>query len=408
MINSGQNVTTRHSSALKTKNSPVSDINPENTSPSELQGNYEAIMNSEKIGWYAERPLKKCLGIGGQGIVYLSVREGADDFTLPVAIKLFSPKRYEDVATYEIEMRRIARVAAKTARIQQDHLIDVQDFIMHNGIHMMEMEWVDGFDLHRLLTSATMDQVRDHVTDGRWESLNSTVVTSGRERPRLKPGVAIAVVRECLNGLAALHRNNIVHGDIKPSNIMLKRTGNVKIIDIGSAFEIDDEPTGHPCTPAYAPPEVLLGSQGTPQSDLASLGYVLLEMISGAQPYTNISYPELVEARKHILNRLPQLLPTEEFAYIEPLTVLIRKLVHPDPAERFQSAEDAELSDDGAAGFHRLLVKGDFESEYSNEIRHWIEEVETNQGSTAEPVPDLDSTRSFSVAELPENTDLHN
>ena len=47
--------------------------------------------------------------------------------------------------------------------------------------------------------------------------------------------MAVAIIRECLAGLAALHREEIVHGDIKPSNIMVKRTGNAKIIDIGSA-----------------------------------------------------------------------------------------------------------------------------------------------------------------------------
>ncbi len=57
-------------------------------------------------------------------------------------------------------------------------------------------------------------------------------------QPRVKPGMAIAIVRDCLAALAALHREGIVHGDIKPSNIMLKRTGNAKIVDIGSAFEV--------------------------------------------------------------------------------------------------------------------------------------------------------------------------
>ena len=54
--------------------------------------------------------------------------------------------------------------------------------------------------------------------------------------------MAVAIIRECLAGLAALHREEIVHGDIKPSNIMIKRTGNAKIIDIGSALDLNNMP----------------------------------------------------------------------------------------------------------------------------------------------------------------------
>ena len=52
-----------------------------------------------------------------------------------------------------------------------------------------------------------------------------------------------------------------MHGDIKPSNIMVKRTGNAKIIDIGSAFEMDNRPPQRTCTPTYAAPEVLEGGE---------------------------------------------------------------------------------------------------------------------------------------------------
>ena len=49
---------------------------------------------------------------------------------------------------------------------------------------------------------------------------------------KLKPAIAVGVIRECLAGLAALHRADIVHSDLKPANIMLKRSGNVKLIDL--------------------------------------------------------------------------------------------------------------------------------------------------------------------------------
>ena len=263
---------------------------------------------------------------------------------------------------------------------------------------MMEMEWVDGYDLRRLLTPNTLHQVRENVTDGRWENINNVVMTTGVDQPRLKPGLALAVVRECLAGLAALHREGIVHNDVKPSNIMLKRTGNVKLIDIGSAFELHNRPPGQPCTPAYAAPEVLQGVTGSPQSDLASLGYVLLEMVSGSQPFVGMNCGDMIQAKSDLLNELPRLLPRDEFAYSEPLIILIRRLVHSDPNRRFSTAEVADLSDGGAASFHRELVKGDLADEYENEIRLWIDGMQLTDGeSDTQPrgqrEPSLPSTR---------------
>ena len=55
---------------------------------------------------------------------------------------------------------------------------------------------------------------------------------------------------------------------------------------------------------------------------------------------------------------------------------LIAGLIAPDPADRFPSAEAADLVEQGAAGFHRQLVKGDLASEYGNEIRVWLEGLE--------------------------------
>ena len=78
--------------------------------------------------------------------------------------------------------------------------------------------------------------------DERWAYLNDVIVTAGALQPRLKPGIAIAVLRDGLSALSARHREGIVHGDVKPSNIMLERTGNAKLIDIGTAFAREDAP----------------------------------------------------------------------------------------------------------------------------------------------------------------------
>jgi len=329
--------------------------------------------------------LNRILGAGGQGVVFLSERRGTDRFTLPVAVKVFSPERYEDERSYDDSMGRMAQVAAHVAQIQQDNLLDVHNWIDRERIRLMEMEWVDGFDLRHLLTQKMLEWIHYHVSSKRWRYINQVIVTAGPMQPRVKPGVAIAIVRDCLAALAALHRHGIVHGDLKPSNIMLKRTGNAKIVDLGSAFELEDPPARRSCTPTYAAPEVLDGEACTPRSDLASLGYVLIEMLSGSPPFAGLkTYPELLAAKRFLAQRLARVLP-EEVVCNELLMSFCRGLVAPDPSRRFPSAEAADLVKEGAASFHRQLIKGDLASEYDNEIRLWLEELECLEEDGAEP-----------------------
>lgn len=343
----------------------------------ELLNRYQHLVADQRHCWTEHHRLSKLLGSGGQGVVYLSERRGADSFTLPVALKIFSPKHYEDARAYDEAMGRIAHVSARVAQIQQDNLLDVHNFVDRNRIRIMEMEWIDGSDLSRLLVPGMLEHVRNRVSNRRWEYLNNVIVTAGPVQPRLKPGIAIAVLRECLAALAALHREGIVHGDIKPSNIMLKRTGNAKIIDIGSAFEVDAAPQRRSCTPTYAAPEVLEGVGTSPRSDLCSLGYVLIEMLAGAPPFHGqMNYRELLEAKRSLVQRLHERLP-HEVVCNELLMNLVRSLIAPDPMCRFPSAEAADMVEKGgAASFHRQLVKGDLASEYENEIRLWLEELE--------------------------------
>jgi serine/threonine protein kinase len=72
------------------------------------------------------------------------------------------------------------------------------------------------------------------------------------------PGTAVSIIRDCLLGLSLLHRLGIVHGDIKPANIMLNRgVGRATIVDLGSAFEVSQPPNELVQTPAYAAPEAV-------------------------------------------------------------------------------------------------------------------------------------------------------
>jgi eukaryotic-like serine/threonine-protein kinase len=344
--------------------------------PEEILERYRRLVRGRRFSWTEHYHFTRLLGEGGQGVVYLADRRGADSFTLPVAVKVFSPERYADVKSYGGAMANIAQVAARVAQIQQDNLLDVYNFVDRNRIRLMEMEWIDGFDLHQLLTSAMLERARQRTDPHRWAHINDVIVTAGPVQPRLKPGIAIAIVRDCLAALAALHRNGIIHGDMKPSNIMLKRTGNAKIVDIGSAFALDNPPMVRTCTPAYAAPEVLEGGICTPRSDLASLGYVLIEMLSGVPCFAHQrSYRDLLEAKRFLAQRLAQILP-REVVVNQLLMNFCCGLIAPDPTRRFPSAEAADMLQEGAASFHRQLVKSDLASEYDNEIRLWLKELD--------------------------------
>lgn len=358
----------------------------------ERQQVFDELHRRAGMHWQAERAFLKRLGTGGQGSVLLAERRGAASFRIPVALKFYSPAPFETLLRYDQEMERLAEVSAIVARIQDDHLVAVHTFDEEAGIFFLEMEWIDGFDLLHILRRDTLEVVQEAVTERRWANITERVITTGEVDCRLKPGMAVAILRECLAGIAALHRGGIIHCDLKPSNVMVKRTGQVKIIDIGSAFWLGRPPDGQPCTLEYAAPEVLAGFRATPQSDLASLGYMLIEMLSGSRPFAGLTWDQLIQAKQDVLERLPALLPLEEFQFSESLIRLLRRLLHPDPRFRFPTAEDAELSDEGAAGFLRELIKSDLSDEYAAELRRWIAELETHlldaHDPRLQPIPD--------------------
>ncbi len=336
---------------------------------------YSKLLDTQKVQWTTYHRFERQLGSGGQGVVYLSQRRGADGFTQPVAMKVFSPERFTTQVSYRAAMERIARVSSRVAMIQHDNLLDVQDFVDRDQIRIMVMEWIDGYDVRQLMCNDRLRGLRKLSSAADWQYINNVVVTTGPEQCRFKAGIAVAIIRECLAALSALHKEGIVHGDIKPANIMLKRTGHAKLIDMGSAFETQNPPSHRTCTPPYAAPEVLEGANCTPQSDLASLGYVMIEMLAGRPCFDNSStYQELLEAKRALPKKLRKILP-DEVTRNNHLMNLCEKFISTDPARRFPSAEAAELRNDGAAEFHRQLVFGDLASEYGHEIQNWLSNV---------------------------------
>jgi eukaryotic-like serine/threonine-protein kinase len=340
-----------------------------------LASRYEEIACASDLRWPTRYRKVRHLGTGGQGAVYLAKRLGVNGFTRFVALKIFSPESYRDAEAYHDDMENVGQVAARVAGIQHDNIVDIHDFIDQGGIRVMEMEWLDGYDLRAVLSPNMVERSRERLAPERWRDVHRVILGEGPVQTLLRPGVAIAVLRDCLAGLAALHRAGIVHGDIKPANILVKRTGNAKIIDIGTAVELRGAAPRRMWSPAYAAPEVLAGDANTPRADLASLGYVLVEMLAGRPPFDGLTtLTELIDAKAALDKRLPDLLPPE-VSCNELLLSLCRRLVAPDPGQRFTSAQAADVGRKGAADFHRQLVKMDLASEYEHDIRSWLEQI---------------------------------
>ncbi len=326
----------------------------------------------EELRWSAHYQVRKLLGHGAQGVVYLARREGVDGYYTNVALKLFYRHPASSLEDYHAEMRRVALQAQRVSRVQHDNLISIRDFVALEETRVMVLEWVDGLDLGRLLDLRRLERLRQRLSKKLWDHLNDVIVGPGEDHSRLKPGIAVDILRGCLAGLSSLHQNGIVHCDLKPSNIMIKRTGTKKIIDIDSSCVPAADPPHLRGTPYYMAPEQLSGKPVQLRSDIASLGYLLVEMLTGRRIFRGCeTIPQLLEAKIKLPEILERLLPPEVRA--DPiLFALVAKLVAVEPKDRFADADAAELDRMGAVNFHRHLVKSNLSTEYNRELAWWL------------------------------------
>jgi serine/threonine-protein kinase len=156
------------------------------------------------------------------------------------------------------------------------------------------------------------------------------------------PAVALDVVAQTADGLAAAHRAGLVHRDVKPGNILIGPGGRVKVTDFGIAHAAGQAPVTGPGlvmgTAQYLAPERIAGGQGTPASDLYALGIVLHECLTGVPPFEGTS-AEVMAAHLYLPTPpLPAGVPAE-------VDALVGRLTAKDPAQRISDAgELAELA----------------------------------------------------------------
>lgn len=162
----------------------------------------------------------------------------------------------------------------------------------------------------------------------------------------------IDVGRAVSTALAAAHQRGIVHGDIKPENVMLGHDGRIKVLDFGLARFVDGErdesvagaPASHFGTPGYMAPEQLLGQAGDGRVDIFALGVMLHELLSGVHPFTA---PDRASILARTLGSEPDRLP--DGADASGLAALIRRCLEKEPGRRYPSAGAVLRDLDGMA-----------------------------------------------------------
>jgi eukaryotic-like serine/threonine-protein kinase len=252
------------------------------------------------------------VGRGGMAEVYR-----ARDIRLDriVAVKTLREDLARD-ATFQARFRREAQSAASLNHPSIVAVYDTgEDMAGPTHVPYIVMEYVDGRTLRELL----------------------------RDDRRLLPERALEITDGVLRALDYSHRNGIIHRDIKPGNVMLTRSAEVKVMDFGIARAVSDSQATMTQTAQvigtaqYLSPEQARGERVDARSDLYSTGCLLYELLTGRPPFTGDS--PVAIAYQHVReNPIP---PSRVDPEIPPWAdAIVLKAMAKDPAERYQSAAE--------------------------------------------------------------------
>ena len=195
----------------------------------------------------------------GMGQIYKALdrrRASTDVSTTYVALK-FAKKDAGDESKCS---KRIEDEFHKLSRLYHCNIVRVIDIGVHTGIKFIVLEWLEGQSLLKAL--------------------------EGQSSKRMALARARAIIRSVAAGLAHAHEQNIVHGDVKPSNIFITERDGIKIVDFGASFSVGDDGSAQSwATRAYASADILAGNPATKTDDVYSLGVTAYLLLSGNRPF---------------------------------------------------------------------------------------------------------------------------
>ena len=269
-----------------------------------------------------------------------------------VALKLLPEQFTEDIT----RMRRFQQEARAVSSLNHPNILTIYEIGEADGVHYISMEYVDGVTLRDL-----MGQTRMNV------------------------GRVLEIVIQIATALCAAHEAGIIHRDVKPENIMVRRDGYVKVLDFGLAKlseehttstdvdaatvpMIETEPGSIIGTYVYMSPEQTRGIEADARADIWSLGVVLYEMVAGRAPFEASTRSDMIVA---ILEREP--LPLARYAREVPheLQRIVTKALTKDREERYQTVKDLLID-------LRLLQRElEFEAKLSHSMQPELYDEET-------------------------------
>jgi eukaryotic-like serine/threonine-protein kinase len=259
--------------------------------------------------------VERWLGDGGMGVVLAAL-----DLKLhrDVALKLVQP----ELLSSESVRRSLEAEARSMASLVHPNVVTIYTVTEDAGRPFLVMELVDGPSLASVL----------------------------RERGRLPPIEALPIIRAVAEGLTALHDAGLIHGDVKPSNILLGPSRVVKLTDMGlSQLLCEDEGGVVRGTPSYIPPERARAQAVPrpllPRQDVYALAVSAFEMLTGRLPFVSSRPDVLIEKHAHELPPRPSevcagLAP----AFDAPLLAALRKKPEHRTATPLELASQLELA----------------------------------------------------------------
>jgi predicted Ser/Thr protein kinase len=244
------------------------------------------------------------LGSGGMGAVY---RATDPNLGRHVAIKVLTHRDPKYVERF----RREAQVLAKIAHPSIVQIYEIVGSDEDSADPYIVMEYVDGRPLDALVKQGPLPQAQ-----------------------------VVSILRQCAEGLRKAHASKVIHRDIKPGNLMLSPSGEVKILDFGVAKLRDakSDLTGESVlgTPYYMSPEQATGYAIDARSDIYSLGITAFHLLTGRKPFEARSKADVMLMQvKKPLPRLTALAPCDDR-----ILRIVEKMCAKKPAERYQSCDE--------------------------------------------------------------------